>query len=118
MEMRFYDDGGLAIFELSGRITSLDGVEPLRRRFREAVSQGHRHYLFDLRQALFMDSSSIGEMCACLKRASEVSGSGLGLSLVNYIVKAHGGEVLVDSTAGRGSTFTISIPRQVREETS
>jgi anti-anti-sigma factor len=73
--MRFHTDRDLAVFALSGRLTSLDGVEPLRRRFREAVSEGHRHFLFDLRQALFMDSSSIGEMCACLKRAAEVSGS-------------------------------------------
>lgn len=40
----------------------------------------------------------------------EVAGSGLGLSLVSYIVKAHGGEVLVDSTPGKGSTFTVRLP--------
>ena len=73
--MRCRNDAGLEIFELSGRITSLDGVQPLRRRFREAVSEGRRHFLFDLRKALFMDSSSIGEMCACLKRAADASGS-------------------------------------------
>jgi signal transduction histidine kinase len=37
-------------------------------------------------------------------------GSGLGLSLVRHIVQAHGGEVTVDSTPGRGSVFTISLP--------
>jgi signal transduction histidine kinase len=37
-------------------------------------------------------------------------GSGLGLSLVQHIVKAHGGEVIVDSTPGEGSKFTISLP--------
>jgi signal transduction histidine kinase len=37
-------------------------------------------------------------------------GSGLGLSLVQHIVKAHGGEVSVDSTPGEGSKFTISLP--------
>jgi signal transduction histidine kinase len=37
-------------------------------------------------------------------------GSGLGLSLVRHIVKAHGGEVSVDSTPGRGSKFTIVLP--------
>jgi len=37
-------------------------------------------------------------------------GSGLGLSLVRHIVQAHGGEVSVDSTPGKGSVFTISLP--------
>jgi signal transduction histidine kinase len=37
-------------------------------------------------------------------------GSGLGLSLVRHIVEAHGGQVLVDSAPGEGSTFTISLP--------
>ncbi len=39
-------------------------------------------------------------------------GSGLGLSLVRHIVRAHGGEVIVDSTPGEGSKFTISLPVQ------
>ncbi|HUU04149.1 MAG TPA: HAMP domain-containing sensor histidine kinase [Myxococcota bacterium] len=42
--------------------------------------------------------------------ASEVAGSGLGLSLVRYIVQAHRGEIRVDSSPGRGSTFTIRLP--------
>jgi len=37
-------------------------------------------------------------------------GSGLGLALVQHIVQAHGGEVSVDSTPGRGSKFTITFP--------
>jgi signal transduction histidine kinase len=37
-------------------------------------------------------------------------GSGLGLSLVRRIARAHGGEVYVDSTPGEGSKFTISLP--------
>jgi len=39
-------------------------------------------------------------------------GSGLGLSLVQHIVHAHGGAVQVESTPGRGSKFIISIPVQ------
>jgi two-component system phosphate regulon sensor histidine kinase PhoR len=39
-----------------------------------------------------------------------VRGSGIGLSLVRYIVTAHQGTVGVESTPGEGSTFTIAFP--------
>jgi signal transduction histidine kinase len=37
-------------------------------------------------------------------------GSGLGLSLVQTIVKAHGGNVIVESNQGHGSKFTVVLP--------
>lgn len=38
-------------------------------------------------------------------------GSGIGLALVKEIMTLHGGEISVESTLGRGSTFTITLPR-------
>jgi signal transduction histidine kinase len=40
----------------------------------------------------------------------DVKGSGLGLSLVKHIAKAHGGRVVVESEPGRGSSFTLYLP--------
>jgi two-component system phosphate regulon sensor histidine kinase PhoR len=45
-------------------------------------------------------------------RTREQAGTGLGLSIVKHIVEAHGGQVTVESTAGRGSTFSIVLPVQ------
>lgn len=43
-------------------------------------------------------------------RDSNVRGAGLGLSICQALVKAHGGEIRVESLPGIGSTFTVSLP--------
>lgn len=37
-------------------------------------------------------------------------GAGLGLSMVKWIVEAHGGAITVESTPGRGTAFTFTLP--------
>jgi two-component system phosphate regulon sensor histidine kinase PhoR len=43
-------------------------------------------------------------------RAREEGGTGLGLAIVKHIAQAHGGQVDVESRAGRGSTFRVRLP--------
>ena len=43
-------------------------------------------------------------------RVRERTGSGLGLSLANEIVRLHGGKLLVHSELNKGSKFTVIIP--------
>ena len=39
-------------------------------------------------------------------------GAGLGLSMVKWIVEAHGGQIAVESAPGRGTAFTFTLPEQ------
>ncbi|SFU38852.1 Signal transduction histidine kinase [Clostridium sp. DSM 8431] len=42
---------------------------------------------------------------------NEFKGSGIGLDLVSYLCKAHGGKVELVSEYGKGSNFIVTIPR-------
>lgn len=45
-------------------------------------------------------------------RGRDTGGTGLGLSIVRHIASNHGGEVLVESVEGEGSSFTLRLPAQ------
>lgn len=45
-----------------------------------------------------------------------VGSSGLGLSVSYGIVKRHGGEILIESESGKGTTFIIHLPKGYEEE--
>ncbi|MFH1741684.1 MAG: ATP-binding protein [bacterium] len=50
-------------------------------------------------------------------RVQERGGSGLGLSVVKHIMEGHNGRLVIDSTFGQGSTFSLCLPIPDRSST-
>ncbi len=72
IEMRW--SGDLCIIELRGALRYPDATALLRRSCRELIAKGERFLLLSMLHVPFMDSSGIGEIVACYKRAREHDG--------------------------------------------
>lgn len=48
-------------------------------------------------------------------RSRATGGTGLGLAIVKHIVTGHGGDVMLNSVEGQGSTFTLRLPMPSEE---
>jgi heavy metal sensor kinase len=70
------------------------------------ISREHQPYVFD--RFYRVDKA----------RTREWGGAGLGLSITRWAVEAHGGDMILESEEGRGSTFRVSLPLAKYSSTS
>jgi signal transduction histidine kinase len=105
-----YGDAGQTVRISAGAVT--DGRGRRRASFRVSdtgpgISAEHLPRLFD--RFYRADSARTHNPEDALPASA---GSGLGLSIVAWIVQAHGGEIKVESRIGQGSTFEVLFPIQ------
>ena len=81
-----------------------------------SVSANEKEIEFKVRDfGIGIHADEIGSLFKVFYRASNVgiiSGTGVGLMIVDYAVKKHNGRVEISSKINEGSVFSIHIPRQ------
>ena len=75
MKLDVREKGTITILEMAGKMMAGAGDILLRTRFKALLEQGKRQFVFDMTAVPFLDSSSLGEVVACHKRATEAEAS-------------------------------------------
>lgn len=66
--------GDVCIIDIGGEVRIGEPADQLRRKSRELVAAGERFFVLDMLDVPWLDSSGIGEVFACYKRARELQG--------------------------------------------
>jgi signal transduction histidine kinase/CheY-like chemotaxis protein len=76
------------------------------------VRGDHKEVVFEVEDdGVGMDEETREKMTALFFSSKERKGTGLGLYITNRTVQEHGGTIAADSEPGRGTVFTIRVPR-------
>jgi len=75
MKIDVRHEGSIVVLELHGEVRIGEPSNLLRARFKDLLEAGGRHFVFDMRAVPWLDSSGLGEVFACHKRARERGGA-------------------------------------------
>ena len=68
------DGNGICVLKIDGEVKLGEPTRLLRRKSRELIEAGKRFFVLDMLRVPWLDSSGIGEVFACYKRARELDG--------------------------------------------
>ena len=86
MELQVRENGKIRILDLDGNLTIGREDLVLREKFRSFLHDGHTLFLLNLEKVSYIDSSGLGEIVACKKRAVEKGGD---VKLLNPNPRVH-----------------------------
>jgi signal transduction histidine kinase/FixJ family two-component response regulator len=91
----------------------LDDREREDHRISFRVRGGEDEVVFEVEDdGVGMDEETRDKMATLFFSSKDRKGTGLGLYITDRTVRQHGGDIAVDSEPGRGTVFTIRVPRK------
>ena len=87
-----------------------DAGRPVRIRLKAAANEVEFSVRDDGRGFSLEQINRIGAYMQFERKMHDEQGFGLGLAIAKKLVELHGGELLIDSTPGMGSTVTVKLP--------
>lgn len=113
-------DGKLLQHVLANLLDNAAKYSPPGSTIRLGVEAGPQATEFEVEdQGIGIPPEDLGRLFETFHRGRNVrnvSGTGLGLAIVKKFVDLHGGTIRVNSEVGRGTRFTVAIPRQEEGE--
>jgi len=85
VKLTTHQKGEVTIIDISGKLTLGEGTSSLRTKIRELVAGGSRHFILNMADVSYMDSSGLGEMIASHTTVTTAGGEMKLLNLAKHV---------------------------------